>query len=192
MAGSALADQQSPRGYQESEPHRAMEATVKFSLYRGYLIVAAGSASPLTDLNFVLDTGASSTILDKRLALKLHLDELPTSVAVLDGRVQAGKAIVRSLEFGPLHRDNFPVLIQDLSFLEKALSVRVDAVIGLDALGQSTFVVDYTSREIRFGPPVLQLFTILCDGLTHLALRGFTVSVGYEVSDPVGEASYRD
>ena len=45
-------------------------------------------------------------------------------------------------------------------------------------------------RELpRISPShALQLFTILCDGLTHQALRVFIVSLGYELSEPVGEA----
>jgi hypothetical protein len=58
---------------------------------------------------------------------------------------------VPSLEFGPVRKDNLPVLIEDLSFLQKALPVQIDGMIGLDVLGQSTFVIDYAAREIRFG-----------------------------------------
>jgi hypothetical protein len=41
----------------------------------------------------------------------------------------------------------------------------------------------------NLGPPVLQLFTILCDCLTYLVLLAFIVSLGYELSVPVGEDS---
>jgi predicted aspartyl protease len=117
------------------------------------LIVARGSAGPLRNLNLLLDTGTSSTILDRGLARRLHLDEQPATIAVVDGRVRAGKTIVPNLEFGPIRRDNFSVVTEDLAFLQKALSVPIDAVIGFDVLGQGSFTVDYTSREIRFGPP---------------------------------------
>jgi predicted aspartyl protease len=144
------------KAYQQTGPRLATEATVgfdlSFDLYRDYLIVARGSAGPLKDLNFLLDTGASPAVLDPRIANKLHLDEQPASIAVLDGSVEAGMAIVPSLQIGPIRRDKFPVLIEDLSFLQKALPVRIDAVIGLDVLGQSTFLIDYTSRKIHFGP----------------------------------------
>jgi predicted aspartyl protease len=125
--------------------------SIGFHLYRGYLIVAQGSAAPLDGRYFLLDTGASSTILDSRLATGLHLEEQAASVVVLDGKVRARKAIVPSLEFGPVKRRNFPVSVQDLSFLEKALAVRIDAVIGLDLLGPACFVVDYSARTIQFG-----------------------------------------
>ncbi len=148
----ALAGQPVAVGYQGTMAHQAVTGTLSFDLYRGYLIVARGSAGPLKGLAFLLDTGANPTVLDPRLARKLHLQELPAGIGVLGGRVQAETAIVPSLNFGPVQRDDISVLIQDLSFLEKALSVRVDGVIGLDVLGQSAFLIDYTSRKIHFGP----------------------------------------
>ena len=66
--------------------------------------------------------------------------------------MQAGQATVPSLNFGPMRRDNLPVLIEDLSFFQKALPVHIDAVVGLDVLGQTAFEIDYPSREIHFGP----------------------------------------
>lgn len=139
-------------GFREAGPRQAMEGTVSFDLYHGYLIVARGSAGPLRGLTFLLDTGASPTVLDPRLARKLHLEQFPASISVLGGSVHAEMAIVPSLNFGPMQRDNISVLIEDLSFLQKALPVRVDGVIGLDVLGQSAFVIDYVLREIHFGP----------------------------------------
>jgi predicted aspartyl protease len=125
---------------------------VRFDLYYNYLIVVRGSAGPLKGLNFLVDTGASPSVLDRRLAQKLHLEERPTNVAVLSGSVTAGRTIVPSLELGPIRRDNVNVLTEDLWFIQKALPVHIDAIVGLDVLGQSPFEIDYTSREIRFGP----------------------------------------
>jgi predicted aspartyl protease len=126
--------------------------TVHFDLYRDYLIVVRGSAGPLKGLNFLLDTGASPTVLDRRVAEKLHLEQLPASIAVVGGSVEAAQATAPILEVGPARRDNFHVLIEDLSFFQKALPVRIDAVVGLDLLGQGAFEIDYTARQIRFGP----------------------------------------
>jgi predicted aspartyl protease len=125
--------------------------TVHFDLYRDYLIVVRGSAGPLKGLNFLLDTGASPAVIDRRVAEKLQLAEQPGSMAVLGGSVQAGQATVPSLEVGPVRRDNLNVVVEDLSFFQKAFPVRIDAVVGLDVLGQSAFEIDYIAREIRFG-----------------------------------------
>jgi predicted aspartyl protease len=129
----------------------ALEATVGFTLYHDYLIVAQGSAGPLKGLNFLVDTGATPSILDRRLAQRLGLDELPGSIVFINGSVPAGQAIVPSLEFGPMQRHNLPIQVEDLSFFERALPLHIDAVIGLDVLGQSAFEIDYTRWQIHFG-----------------------------------------
>jgi predicted aspartyl protease len=134
-------------------PRRVPQANVPFDLYRSYLIVARGSAGPLKGLNFLLDTGASPSLVDRRLAQRLHLQDRPAGLAVLDGRVKAASTVLPTLTFGPIERNNLPVLVEDLSFLEEALQRPIDAVVGLDVLGQSSFTVDYSARQIRFGPP---------------------------------------
>jgi predicted aspartyl protease len=153
LASLALAEQPSASRFSQTDARREGEISVKFNLYRGYLILAQGSAGPLNNVNLLLDTGTSSTLLDQRLARRLHLVEKPAFIGVANGRVQGGTTTVPSIGIGPVRRNNFPVLIRDLNFLESALSVPVDAVIGLDVLGQVSFMVDYTSREIRFGSP---------------------------------------
>jgi predicted aspartyl protease len=156
-------------------------ASVSFHLYHDYLIVAQGSAGSLKGLNFLVDTGASPTILDRRLAQKLGLDELPGSVVFVNGRVPAGQAIVPDLEFGPMQRHNLPIVVEDLAFFEKALPVHIDAVIGLDVLGQSAFEIDYTWWQIHFGSfqPLANSLPLRIEGglpivdaeLNHLAVH---------------------
>src|SRR5271156_5891553 len=105
-----LASEPPARGYgNQSEK-------VHFDLYRDYLIVVRGSAGPLKDLNFLLDTGASPTVLDRRVAEKLHLDQLPASISVVGGSVEGAQATAPTLEVGPVHRDNLHVVVEDLSF----------------------------------------------------------------------------
>lgn len=140
------------RGYSKIVTDRPLRTTVSFELYRDYLIIVRGSAGPLKGLNFLLDTGASPSVLDSKVAGRLHLNVEPTAIAVLNGNVQGGTATVPNLQFGSIRRDDLPVLIEDLSFLKKALPIQVDGIVGLDVLGQNSFVIDYTSREIRFGP----------------------------------------
>ena len=107
-----LAGEPPAKGYTDGQ-------AVRFDLYRDYLIVAKGSAGPVKGLHFLVDTGASPTVLDRPLAQKLHLEEMPASIAVVEGSVQAGRATLPSLQFGPLRRDNLNVLIEDLSFFKK-------------------------------------------------------------------------
>jgi predicted aspartyl protease len=141
----ALAGEPLARGYTDAKP-------LRFDLYRDYLIVARGSVGSQKDLNFLLDTGANPTVVDRRVAHKLHLQERPSVLAGINGQVQAGLATVPSLQFGPIRRDNFGVVVEDLSFFSKAIPVRIDGVIGLDVVGQSPFEIDYAASRIFFGP----------------------------------------
>jgi hypothetical protein len=150
LTASTGLGQQATWAYRQSD--RPAKTTVDFQLYRDYLIVVQGSVGPLKGLNFLLDTGANTTVLDPRLARKLHLDATSSGVAVLSGNVKGGIATAPSLQFGPIRRDNVRVLVEDLSFIQNALPFRIDAIVGLDVLGQGAFVIDYASREIRFGP----------------------------------------
>jgi len=128
-------------------------ATVPFDLYYGYLIVVHGSAGPLRNLSFLLDTGTSVPVLDSRIAQKLHLaGEAPESIVILGGRAQGVDATLPSLTFGPVQRSNLPIVTTDLSFFRRLLPVGIDAIVGLDTLRETAFVIDYPAEVIRFGP----------------------------------------
>lgn len=127
-------------------------ATVRFDLYQGYCIVVHGSAGPLKNLNFFLDTGTINSTFDSRIAKKLNLhDQEPASIIVVGGTVPGEVATLSSLELGPLQLSNLDVITTDLSFFQRALPIHIDAIIGLDVLGQSPFVIDYSAHVIRFG-----------------------------------------
>ncbi len=127
--------------------------TVRFDLYQGYFIVAHGSIGPLKNLNFFLDTGTTPSVLDSRLAKKLDLSgEKPSSIAVLGGRTPGEEAHLSSIELGPLKRSNLQIVTTDLSFFKKFFPVRIDAIVGMDVLGQRPFVIDYSAHVIRVGP----------------------------------------
>jgi predicted aspartyl protease len=127
-------------------------ATVRFDLYQGYFMVVHGSAGPLKNLNFFLDTGTIDSTFDSRIAKKLNLhDREPASIIIVGGKVPAEVATLPSLELGPLQLSNLNVITTDLSFFQRALPIHIDAIIGLDVLGQAPFVIDYSARVIRFG-----------------------------------------
>lgn len=132
---------------------RTANGVVRFDLYRGYLMVARGSVGSLKGLNFLIDTGTSTTLIDARIAGKLMLNGDPEEVNIIffKGGVQATHAHAPSIELGPIRKDHVPVLVQDLSMFEDALPVRIDAVVGLDVLGASPFEVDYRHHRIYFG-----------------------------------------
>jgi predicted aspartyl protease len=131
---------------------RDTTGSLPFDLHQGYGIVVRGSAGSLNDLNFFLDTGTIHSTFDSRIASELSLrDQAPAGLATLGGRVQAESAILPSLSIGSVHLSSLHIFTADLSPFEKVLFVRIDAIIGMDVLGLSPFVIDYTARAIRFG-----------------------------------------
>lgn len=125
--------------------------SVDFELYRDYLIVLHPTVGTLRGLNFLLDTGATPTVLDTRLAAKLRLNSVTTQIAVLQGTIQGWSATLPSLQVGPVAKQMLPVVVEDLTSIQKVLPVHLDGILGLDVLGQVTFTIDYEARVIRFG-----------------------------------------
>ena len=152
LTGLVITGQPAAHGYGDSGIQQRGKNRLDFDLYRGYLIVLRGKAGPLKGLNFLFDPGATPSVLDPRIAKKLHLATESRPMAVVGGLVPGQIATVASLEIGPIARENVLVSVQDLSSIQIGLPIELDGIVGLDVLGQSTFVIDYESRQIRFGP----------------------------------------
>jgi hypothetical protein len=125
---------------------------VPFKLYRGYVIVARGSIGNLRNLNFVIDTGAVPSILDRRIAQRLHLTGAIEKLSVFTQKLDMERVIAPNVNLGPFHADALPLIVGNMSFAEEALGIRVDAVVGLDLLNQNSFTIDYQSRKLTVGP----------------------------------------
>jgi predicted aspartyl protease len=132
---------------------RGPRVEVPLQLYRDYLIVIQGSLGTLGPLNFLIDTGANPTAVNRRTAkrLGLHRDE-STKLTLLNQNVELDRVVLPSIQLGPIRAESLPGVIQDLDSIESFLQVRIDAIIGFDVLSQSSFAIDYRSKKILFGP----------------------------------------
>jgi len=151
LTGLVVAGPPAARALADGGPKELGKTKVDFDLYHDYLIVVRGSAGPLKGLNFLFDTGATPSVLDPRIAKKLHLVTEPAPITVVGGLIEGRSATVASMQIGPIARENVPISVQDLSSIQNELPIRLDGIVGLDVLGQSTFVIDYASCQIRFG-----------------------------------------
>jgi hypothetical protein len=120
-------------------------------IYGGYLVVARGSVNNAGNLRFLLDTGASNTAIDRRVAARLGLHGQAGKVINFDKTVALEWTDVQEMTFGSEHARNVRVMIEDLGYLRSA-GVRVDGVIGLDQLRGQSFLVDYARERVVFGP----------------------------------------
>jgi predicted aspartyl protease len=125
---------------------------LRFDLYADHLIVVRGSIGRLDGLRFLIDTGAARTVIDHRIAEKLHLELLPGALKfqAFDEPGDAYRAAIPSLAYGPIHVPTFSGLVAKLSAMFGA--GRIDAIVGLDLLRLNSFAIDYRSRSIAIGP----------------------------------------
>jgi predicted aspartyl protease len=121
-------------------------------LFWNYLVMVEGSIGNLQKLHFLVDTGAYPSIVDQKIAHDLGLAEQPARVNLANKSVPTGRVILPSLTLGPVRAEALPVLTQDLSYMQKAVGYKVDAIIGLDVLRKSSFTINYRSKELLFGP----------------------------------------
>jgi predicted aspartyl protease len=141
---TALQAQAGPGGADAASP------AISFQLERGHLVIVQGAIGPLTGRRLVVDTGSSPTILDARIAQELKLQGSVSRLELFNGSSLARTTILPSLTLGPVTAKSLPVLVSDLSFVQRDVGIRIDAIIGLDVL-RTSFVIDYEARVIRFG-----------------------------------------
>ena len=124
-----------------------------FRLYQEYLIVVKGSIGASGGLNFLVDTGATRTLVDRQTIKKLGREARQGAVqlASFKNGQKAQELVVPELRFGPMGIPQARVLATDLSFLSWS-GTRIDAMLGLDVLSLTSFSVDYAAKRITFGP----------------------------------------
>jgi predicted aspartyl protease len=126
-------------------------AEIAFKAYQGYLIVVDGRLGSLEHQNLLLDTGSNPSMIDRSVAARLGLKGTSRDLSLFNKSVQSETVTLPEIQFGPLRRQNVPVMVADFSAIGSGLGTRIDAVIGLDVFGGTSFTVDYAKRRISFG-----------------------------------------
>src|SRR5580700_6779032 len=142
-------------------------------VYGGYLAVGRGSVNNADNLRFLLDTGASNTAIDRRVAERLGLHGQPAKIINFDKTVALEWTEAQEITFGPERISNVRVMIEDLGYLRSA-GVHVDGVIGLDQLRRQSFLIDYARERIAFGPTAVS-------GMHGVPMREDAKSIRVEV-----------
>ncbi len=143
-----------PSNLEAKQTHSLMSAPARlpFHLHWGYLVIIEGSIGNVQKLHFLIDTGANPSVVDQKIAHTLGLAEKPARVTLSTSSVQTRLVVLPSLLMGPVRDKSLPVLTQDLSYFQKALAYRVDAIVGMDVLRKSSFSINYRTKEMLFGP----------------------------------------
>src|ERR1700730_16198969 len=91
------------------KPHaRYARATLPVKLYGGYTVVVQGSIADITNLNFLIDTGALPTVVDARIARKLSLSGNRQPLTVFSRQVGTERVVLPNVRIGPVHATGVP------------------------------------------------------------------------------------
>jgi len=115
----------------------------------GYLLVVQGSIGNRHDLNFLLDTGATTSAIDRKLAERLNLPTRSSGMISFDKTVEIQWCVLPELVYGPERAVNTKVVVQDLRYLRAGGAV-VDGVIGWDLLRRHSFRLDFANKRVVF------------------------------------------
>jgi len=141
----------SPRPREGAEDQSAAKAEIPFQLYNGNLIIVKATIGRIKNVNMILDTGTSPTMVSKDIADRLSLRGNTELQLTLNGVIQVQRVILSRIQIGRLHADSVRVVAYDLSFLEQKLGISVAGIAGLDILSASNFTIDYQRKRIVFG-----------------------------------------
>ncbi len=125
------------------------QSEIHFRQVHDTLVVVSMMANGDGPFDFVLDTGADTTVVDPSLASKLSL--VPLSHAQRTSLVGVQALTVSSLTTlatGPAHVESLPVLVQDLAELRK-MDAHIQGIAGQDFLSHFNYLLDYRKHVVR-------------------------------------------
>jgi predicted aspartyl protease len=125
------------------------QSEIRFRLVRDSIIVIPMMAGGEGPFDFILDTGADTTVVDSSLASKLSLQPLNrVQQTTLAGAQALTVSSMPNLAVGPAQVENLPVLVQDLSGLHK-IDSHIEGIAGQDFLSHFNYLIDYRKRVVR-------------------------------------------
>jgi len=125
---------------------------IPFHLAGGFLIQIEGEIGHLAGLKFILDTGATHSVIDQKVANRFSAERRPKKVFNFDGFVSVDWMEFPYVHFGPIEVHNFSMMVTELS-KSSELIPDADAIIGLDLLNlASKLGIFYDSKIVVLKP----------------------------------------
>lgn len=131
-------------------------AKVKFRLAGGAqpLILLPTRVNGAGPFDFILDTGAGTSLLSTELAEQLDIKTLGTKEGQsAGGKISVSLAKLDSLALGQARIEEVEVGIVDLSHIAKTIGTKIDGDVGYNFLKHFRLAIDYHTGEIRFDDP---------------------------------------
>lgn len=130
--------------------HLSRTITVPFD-YGQREILVKGRLNNGEELDFLFDTGASDTIIDRRVAAENYLlKEGVAGMQALSGSVMTNTSTIGRLELGNLIVNDIEARILDLSSQSRHLGRRLGGIIGTNVISKFVVAVDYGKTTLSF------------------------------------------
>jgi len=128
----------------------SVSLTMPFELDSGFLVVVNGQIGNLRVMRFILDTGATSSEIDAKVADRLRLPRSSGKVMSFDRRIPVEWTEIPEFRVGPIVANALRVMVIDLARYSR-YGKDVDGVVGLDLLARSEQLsIDYDRRILLF------------------------------------------
>jgi predicted aspartyl protease len=126
---------------------------VGFRTVGGFLVIVPVTLNGAGPVDFVVDTGTNTTLIDVELAEQLKLKPVDRErLATLTGVEVVARYVLDSVRLGEESIDSFTVLGQRMEELH-SLDPRIRGVLGLDFLARFAFLLDYHRSRIALYDP---------------------------------------
>jgi predicted aspartyl protease len=120
-----------------------------FRLSSGFLIEVEGRIGAQTNLKFLLDTGTTMSVVDRRIADKIKLQRRPAESLSYNKKVVWEVTTIPEVQFGQVKAQNVRMIVGRLAEYSE-FAKKADAIIGMDLLNLSNFSIDYDAKKIIF------------------------------------------
>jgi predicted aspartyl protease len=121
-----------------------------FDLRESFLIVVDGRIGPLEHLKFILDTGASHTVVSRKIADQLAVSREAGSVINFQRKLPVEWARFPEVQVGPIVVTDARMMVADLNQYSE-FAKDIDAIAGLDLLSRCQRVkIDYEAKLVAF------------------------------------------
>lgn len=122
---------------------------VPFELHQGHLILVKGSIGNFSELTFLIDTGATTTLVNRPIAKKMKLAGKKKVLFAYGKKIKAKSTILHNVYVGTTRFTPVAASIADLSALP-GIGRQIDLIIGTNTLVRANFTIDYESKKLIF------------------------------------------
>ncbi|MBX9949266.1 MAG: aspartyl protease family protein [Candidatus Obscuribacterales bacterium] len=148
--GQPIEDSLFDRPKQTGRFRLSRSLTVPFE-YADNEIVVKCRVNNSEDVDFLFDTGASDTIIDRRIAAQNFLAKQDKfDIAGYSGMVQANRSELKRFEIGSLVLNDVPVRVLDMSAQSRQMGRQIAGIIGTNIISQFLVTIDYSKPNLVF------------------------------------------